>query len=172
MTRVIWPVRVVMRRRLMAAGRDCGGHYRLLQEGGRLHLGSFAKLLKQDEAERQHGGAGERPAQARIAARREETRQAGKKGLRGQFGIDTVEIEAAPGFRRRRQAGSEHVLAIAHAFADHALQFFHLGAALPAGFQMGADLARLAAGQFAIQVAQQQAVFGVAQVEVTHRAPS
>ena len=100
------------------------------------------------------------------------------RGLFGaQFGAQSrmgaFEIQAAPRLRRGRQAGGEHILAIAHAFANRAFEFFHLGAALPAGFQMGADLARLAPpGQFAIQVAQQQTVFGVAQVEITHRAPS
>src|ERR1035441_4927118 len=125
MTGVMWP-----------ALPRLGGPDGLLQESGGFHLGSFAKLLNQDEAERHDGGARERPAQTRILPRREETRQASKPGLRGQFGaqfrIGACEIQAAPWFRRGRQAGRKYILAIAHAFADRGFEFFHLGAALPA----------------------------------------
>src|SRR5260370_41761689 len=87
-------------------GTRFGSFYGLLQEDGGLQFGSFAELLQQDEAERQHGGSGERPAQARIAPRREEARQAGNPGFGVQFRIDTFEIEALPWFRLMRQTRS------------------------------------------------------------------
>ena len=156
----------------MRGGTRFRGNYRLLQQGSRLYLRSLAKLSNQDERKREHPRAGERPADTGIPAGREETRQTEQEGLRCQFGFDPVKIEAAPRFRRGRQVRDQHILAVSHAIADGGLQFGRLGAALPAGFEMSTHLTGLTRGQFAIQIAQEETVIGVAQVEITHRAPS
>ena len=157
---------------LERGGARLRGQDGFLQESGGLHSGRFTKLLHQDEREGQDGGCRERPAHGdRFGAARGRARS-GKTGIERPVRVNALEIQALPRFRRGRQAGGEHALAIAHTLADRALQFLGLGAALPASFQMGPDLAHLASGQFAIQVAQQQTFVGVAQIEITHRAPS
>src|SRR5262249_21248376 len=57
--------------------------------------------------------------------------------------------------RRRRQTRAKNMLAVADAVANRGLQLFELGAALPAGLEMTADVAGGAGGEFAIQIAEQ-----------------
>src|ERR1035441_5377115 len=54
---------------LVCGGTRLGCPDSLLQEGGRLHFGRFAKLLHPDVAECQRGGAGERPPHTAMAKR-------------------------------------------------------------------------------------------------------
>src|SRR5262249_60097959 len=80
-------------------------------------------------------------------------------------------VNVKPRRRRRRQARSEDHLPVAYALADRALDLVQLGAALPAGRQVVADLLSLRRRQFTIGEMQKFIVTGMPQFQITHGLP-
>ena len=147
-----------------ALGSRIGRRGGFCEQRGCLHGRRLAPLVRENENQRQGGRARGRPAHRR---RRQGPHNAGRQRAPFHPRINPFEPagKVLPGGRRGRQAGGE-ALAVAHAVVYGALQPFQLGAALPAGLQVAPHLAGLPAGQFAVQVAQQLAVVGVAHSQV------
>ena len=124
----------------------------LLQERGRFYLRVSRSCWKTTKDSDQQRGLRRGPSAGRDCETGDEIRA--KMDCAANSESARAKSRLRQGCGGGRKAGREHILAIAHTFADDVLEFFGLGAALPAGFQMGADLACFAAGQFAIQVAQ------------------
>ena len=147
--------------------------HRFLQQRGRLHRRSLAQLIHDGADHRHRDGPGGRPPHSRT--RRENgSGQARRQRFAVERCVYPIETpgQVPPGFGRRRQAGPQNVLAVAHTIGDRVLQLFQRGSAMPAGFQVLADLPRIPPRQFAIEIAQQLPLFRMPHSQATHSAPS
>src|SRR5579872_3531242 len=82
-----------------------------------------------------------------------------------------VPVNVKPRRRWRRQARLDNHLPVAYALADRPFDFFQLGAALPAGRQVRANLLNLWRRQFTIGEMQQLIVSRMPQSQITHESP-
>src|SRR5262249_15003879 len=126
-----------------------GRRYRFSKQLRRFDRWRLTEAVNQ-EAGDYNGGCGRRP----LAKRSSQTLA---RAALFKLSVNLVEgaVDVSPGRGWRWQMILEHALAVADTFADGLLQFFELGAALPASFEVRTDLLRAAGWSFAVRIAQQ-----------------